>query len=287
MSGGAPVDTRTRPPVLLLTGIGLTAAVALRVVAALEPHFRVLSAPLSAVGDGKTADELAVTTANDLAVTTADDAVAMLDAAGVAQAHVVGLSFGGVIAQEVAIGHPERVSSLVLGSSTAGGKLYVAPERPIRQFLWRLHDWPAEEGLWATVPYLYAQTTCLRDGPRVGEDLARRLARPLDPRSYRAQHSIARAHDTATRLAEISAPTLVVHGEQDRVLPLDNGRRLAAGITGAQLIELPAGAHAFPTDVTDAARELVSFLLAHSQPRGRPRAMRRPPATRNARAGRA
>jgi 3-oxoadipate enol-lactonase len=273
MSGGESVDVRSRPPVLLLAGIGLTAAVALRAVAPLEERFRVLPAVPGVVADDRSA---AAPT-----VTTADDAVALLDGAGVEQAHVVGLSFGSAIAQEIAIRHPERVRSLVLGSSSAGGKLYVAPDRPIRQFLWRLPDLPAEEGLWATVPYLYADTTRRRHAPLIGEDIARRLTRPLDPRAYRAQHEIARAHDTSTRLAAITAPTLVIHGDNDRILPLDNGRLLAGAISGARFIAVPSGAHGFPTDAPETGRELVSFLRSHSQPRARR------PAARNARAGRA
>ena len=265
MSGRTSLDAGARPWALLLTGIGLTAAVALRAVPSLEAHFRVISG---------------------LGVTTAEDAVVLLDAAGVEHAHIVGLSFGGAIAQEIAIRHPERVRSLVLGSSTAGGKLYAAPERRIRQFVRRLADLPAEEGLWATVPYLYVETTYQRHASLIGEDIARRLSSPLDPRSYRAQHSIARGHDTSTRLAAITAPTLVMHGEDDRILPLENGRLLTGAIPGAQFIALENGGHAFPTDVPGASRELVSFLLAHSPARARPATQSRA-AARNARAGRA
>jgi 3-oxoadipate enol-lactonase len=285
MSGGTTLAAQARPTVLLLTGVGLTAAVALRAVAPLEARFRVLSAPLGAVGDDRTAEERTVTTSDEPGVMTAQNAVALLDAAGVDQAHVVGLSFGGAIAQELAIRYPDRVRSLVLGSSTAGGKLYVAPERPIRQFLRRLADLPAEEGLWAAVPYLYVEATYRRHAPLIGQDIARRLGWPLNPRSYRAQHSIARAHDTSTRVAAINVPTLVMHGENDRILPPDNGRLLADAIPEAQFVALQTGAHAFPTDVPHAGRELVRFLLAHSQ--ARPAAVQRRAATRNARAARA
>jgi pimeloyl-ACP methyl ester carboxylesterase len=244
-SGDAP----TKPAVLVLTGVGLTAAIARRLVDPLQAYFRVLSATLSAAGAG----------------TLADDAVALLDRAGVDQAHVVGLSFGGVIAQDIAIRYPRRVRALVLGSSSGGGNLYVPPSRAIRQFVRRLSDLPAEEGLWAAVPYLYAETTYRRCARLIGEDIAHRLSGSLDPRLYRHQHAIARAHDTGARLGEITAPTLVIHGEQDRLLPVDNGRLLAGGIGGAQLMSVPGGAHAFPTDVPDASLGIVNFLRAHSR----------------------
>jgi pimeloyl-ACP methyl ester carboxylesterase len=267
MRNGAHGDASTKPAVLVLTGIGLTAAVALRPIASLRPHFQVLAAPLAPAGN--------------LPVMTAEDAVVLLDGAGAAQAHVIGFSFGGVIAQEIAIRYPRRVSSLVLGSSSAGGELYVSPEPAMRDFVSRLSDLPAEEGLWATVPYLYAAATRQSHAPLIGEDIAQRLRWPLDPRSYRVQRATTRARDAAARLAQITAPTLVVHGEQDRVLPLDNGRLLAEAIAGAQFVALPGGAHAFPTDVPDASQAIVKFLRAQSRQR------EGPAPTHNARAGRA
>ena len=254
MGSGASADAPSRPPVLLFTGIGLTAAVGVRWMAQLQTRFHVLAAPL----DG---------TRDDTAWMTVERALARLDAVGAAQAHVVGLSFGGVSAQEIAIRHPRRVRSLVLASSTAGGERYVSPAPAVRDFVRRLDELPPEEGLWASVPYLYAAATCRHHAPRIGEDIAQRLSRPLVSRCYRRQHAIARDHDAAARLSEIKAPTLVLHGQQDRILPLSNGRLLADGIAGARFIPLSGGAHAFPTDVPDATRELVGFLLTHSSRR--------------------
>ncbi|MBV8219464.1 MAG: alpha/beta hydrolase [Solirubrobacterales bacterium] len=242
-------NARPKQAVLVLSGIGLTAGVAARTIASLRPHFEIVAAP------------------QDRAVTTADEALALLDRAKTDRAHVLGLSFGASVAQEVAIRHPERVRSLVLGSSTAGGRLYVPPSRATRQFVRRLADLPAEEGLWAAVPYLYADTTCRGCAPLIGEDIAERLAGRLDPHAYRRQHAIARAHNIAERAHEITAPTLVIHGEHDRVLPRENGRQLAGAIPGAEFIEVSAGAHAFPTDVLGANQEIVRFLRAHTQRR--------------------
>ena len=72
-----------------------------------------------------------------------------------------------------------------------------------------------------------------------------------------------------SRLGAISAPTLVVHGEQDRILPFENGRSLAAHIPGARRLTLAKGGDALPTDVPGATREVVSFLLAQKSRQGR------------------
>jgi pimeloyl-ACP methyl ester carboxylesterase len=256
MKTPADSDPRRRPPVLFVSGVGLTAAVALRSVDKLRSHFEVLTAPAS------TGDDL---NADDARPASADDAIALLDADGVEQAHVIGLSFGAAIAQELAIRHPARVRSLVLCSSSAGGDLYVPPAPPIRYFIRRLGDLPIEEGLWSAVPYLYAPQTLRRHAPLIGQDIARRLRAPLNPRGYSRQRSAARSHDAGPRLGAITAPTLVIHGEQDRILPPDNGRLLADCIASARLLMLPRGGHAFPTDVPAASRELISFLLARSK----------------------
>jgi 3-oxoadipate enol-lactonase len=269
MRSGASAQARTRATVLVLSGVGLTAAVAHRTIAGLQASFSVLEPH---AGQSPKAH---------IAVPTPEGALASLDAAGAEHAHVVGLSFGASVAQELAIGYPDRIRSLVLGSSTAGGELYTPPEPAVRGFIRRLDELPAEEGLWASVPYLYAAGTCRRHAPLIGEDIVQRLREPLDPRAYRRQRAVARAHDAAARLTEITAPTLVIHGQEDRILPLENGRRLSQAIPGARFMPLPGAAHAFPTDVPEANRELVSFLLEHSSRR------RGSPARRTGRATRA
>ena len=263
MRRDAAPSARSRPSVLVLTGHGLTSSVVLRSIAELAEHFDVVTVPGGAGGGAHTHAQ----------------ALASLDAAGVDQAHVYGLSFGATLAQQLAIEHPDRVKTLVLGSSTAGGERYVAPDPAVRDFLRRISDLPTEEGVWASVPYAYSSTTWRSNARLIGEDIARRLRRPLDPSSYRHQHEVARTHDTGAQLSQIAVSTLVIHGEEDRILPLENGRLLAEGIAAARFYPVPGAAHAFPTDVVTANREIVSFLLEHSQ--------RRPRSTAASRTGRA
>jgi len=255
-------DARTKPVALVVSGIGLTAGVASRSIASLRAHFQVLATPAPEGSmDGQ---------AHELTVPSVDGALALLDGAGAEEAHVVGLSFGAVIAQQLALRHRRRVRSLVLCSSSAGGELHVPPDEAVRDFIDRLPRLPGEEGLWASVPYLYATATCRHHAPSIGEDIAQRLRGPLDPDAYRVQHAVARDHDAGARVAGIMAPTLVVHGQHDRVLPVENGRLLARAIPGAKLITLPGGAHAFPTDVPEVNRQIVKFLRANSRPPAAP-----------------
>lgn len=263
-----------RPPVLVLAGAGLTASVALRIVDALTPQFRVLGAPL-------TADP----SSHAPAPPTFDGARALLDAARADAAHVIGFSSGAVVAQELAVRHPSRVRTLVLASTSGGGDLRVPPEPPVRDFLRSLPDLPAEEGLWAAVPYLYAAHTRHHDAPRIGEDIARRLRHPLEPRWLQPLRPTGHGREAGARLASIIAPALLIHGEQDRITPVENAHRLADALGQAQLITLGDGAHAFPTDVPPALDQVVSFLLEHSRPNSRPQS--RPAARRTGRANRA
>ena len=111
----------------------------------------------------------------------ADDAVAVLDAAGIERAHVYGISLGGMIAQEVALRHPERVAALVLGATTAGRPGACRRRAPDRsRSSARRGEMTAEEAAWASVPYNYARARAPQNGQRIAEDIAQRLRYPID-----------------------------------------------------------------------------------------------------------
>jgi pimeloyl-ACP methyl ester carboxylesterase len=127
------------------------------------------------------------------------------------------------------------------------------------------------------VPYIYGTATREQHASRIGEDLLRRLEFPVDPAGYRAQLSAAWAHHTADRLGHVSAPTLVLHGSEDRMVPVANGYLLAEAIPGAQLEVLEGAGHLYPTDAPAADREVLRFLTNGGSPKR----------SRSARAGRA
>ncbi len=249
-------STGDGPPVLLVMGLGMNATGWWRTVPVLARRLRVIAFDNRGVGrSGRppgpyTMDQLA------------DDAVAVLDAAGVDRAHVYGLSLGGMIAQEVALRHPSRVERLVLGATTPGGERAVPIEPAIRAFFLRRAQMPAEEAVWASVPYNYGPTTRAHHGERIAQDIAQRLRFPVEPEPYVAQLAAALEHDAFDRLGGIAAPTLVVHGDADRMVPPANARLLAGRIPGARAQLWPAAGHLYATDEPRADPAIAAFLLS-------------------------
>jgi pimeloyl-ACP methyl ester carboxylesterase len=194
----------------------------------------------------------------------ADDAVSVLDAAGVDRAHVYGISLGGMIAQEVALRHPSRVDALVLGATTAGGANLVPASEDVNTFVRLRAQMTAEHAVWASVPINYARRTRLEAGDRIAEDIAQRLRFPVESEYYTAQLAAAHGHDAA--VADIRAPTLVVHGDEDVLIPPANGERLAELIPGAELSMWSAAAHLYFTDEPEADRYVARWLSARSSP---------------------
>jgi pimeloyl-ACP methyl ester carboxylesterase len=196
----------------------------------------------------------------------AQDAVAVLDATGEIRAHVYGISLGSLVAQELALRHPDRVEALVLGASSAGGfaAYKPAPSSHAQTYLVRAGTMGAEEAQWAAVPYTYAERTRRLHPERIVADVTHRAGSPPEALAYLHQAAAVAAHDAYERLNQMVPPTLVVHGEQDVFVPPANALVLAERIPGAQLRLWPDAAHMYPIDEPRADREIAQFLLDHS-----------------------
>ena len=193
----------------------------------------------------------------------ASDAAAVLDASGLNSAHVFGVSMGGMIAQEFALQYPKRVRSLILGCTAAGGPAAVRAEPDAIQMLMSRDKMTPEQVLQAPIPFIYHAAT---PRERIDEDLA--IRRPWLPRpeGYVAQLQGILAWEAYSRLATIRVPTLVIHGESDRLVPPGNGKLIAERIPGAKLVMIPHASHLFLTDQTDAAHRVVlQFLEAQAR----------------------
>lgn len=247
-SGQARVE-----PLLLIMGLGATHAWWHRVTPILSAHYRAILYDNRGVGLSD------VPPAPYDIAGMADEASAVLDAAGVDAAHVFGASMGGMIAQELVLRHPRRVRSLVLGCTACGGREVVVAAREVREALNARGTMTREEASRRMVPYTFDAGTPRQ---RIEEDLAVRLAAHVPDAGYFAQlQAIREWPGTFARLHTIATPTLVIHGETDALVPVENGRILARAIPDATLVTLPNASHIFYTDQTDASADaILSFL---------------------------
>ena len=189
----------------------------------------------------------------------ASDAAAVLDAAGVDSAHIFGVSMGGMIAQEFALQYPARVRSLILSCTAAGGPTAVRAEPEVTQLLMARGVMTPEEAAQAAVPFIYFSET---PRARIDEDLAIRRPWFPKPEAYMNQLMGILAWESYSRLDQIKAPTLVVHGDCDRLVPPGNGRLIAERIPGAEFVLIPSAGHIFSTDQPDAAHRAALDFLA-------------------------
>jgi 3-oxoadipate enol-lactonase len=189
-----------------------------------------------------------------------DDAIAVLDDAGVERAHVIGASMGGMIAQQLALAHPDRVRSLVLACTTPGGRGGMPPWRmlvasALRPMLGSRRTFPI------VAPVLYASKTRVERPDRLREDLERRMQDNTSAVTVYAQMGAIAGHDARGRLGELAGlPTLVVHGLDDTLIPPDRGRDLARLIPGARLELIPSCGHILATDAEEAT---ASVIVSH------------------------
>ncbi len=189
----------------------------------------------------------------------ASDAAAVLDAAEAESAHIFGISMGGMIAQEFALQYPQRVRSLILGCTAAGGPHAVRAEGEAIQMLMSRARMTPEEAAQAAVPFIYDPAT-----PRklIEEDLEIRRPWYVKREVYQSQLDGVLNFESYSRLSQINSPTLVIHGESDRLVPAGNGKLIAEAIPGAKLILLPQASHLFNTDQPEAAHRAILEFLA-------------------------
>ncbi|MGH3882151.1 MAG: alpha/beta fold hydrolase [Pseudonocardiaceae bacterium] len=240
------------PAVLLIHGLGYTHDMWYRTVPALSAHYRVIR--FDNRGVGRSDVPPGAYRVSDMA----QDAAAVLDAAGVAAAHVVGVSLGGAIAQELTLRHPSRVRGLVLVATLCGGPRMVQAEPEVGVTLLARAKMPAEQGIRVMNPYVYDPGTA---DERIDEDLAIRLRTYPSAQGYLGQLQAVLSWSSYDRLPEITAPTLVIHGESDRLIPPGNGRIIAERIPGARLTLIPQASHILFTDQPETAHgALLGFL---------------------------
>ena len=248
-------------PLLLIMGLGYPSSLWHRSRPVLAQHFRTVAFDNRGVGLSD------VPPGPYPIATMASDAAAVLDAAGVSSAHIFGISMGGMIAQEFALQHAARTRSLILGCTSAGGPSAVRAERKVADVM-MARGMTLEQAREAILPYIYDASTPRK---RIEEDVSLRRRCLPSPQGYMAQLQGILAWEGYSRIAQVTAPTLVIHGKSDALVPAGNGERIAARIPGAKLVLLEHASHLFLTDQTRSANtEILEFLLSHADGRPEP-----------------
>lgn len=244
----------TGDALVLIMGLGGSAAAWHRLLPHLVPHAWCIT--LDNRGTGRSSPVTGPLTMRDLV----GDVLAVMDDAGVRRAHVLGLSLGGMVAQQLALDHRGRVASLVLGCTTAHALGGQPPWRllgasALRPLLGPQRSWEL------LAPAMYSARTRREHPERIQQDLAVRDSDPVHPATVGAQLAAAALHDVRGRLGELAGlPVTVVHGEEDGTMDPARARELAAGIPGARLVMIPACGHMLTTDAEEVVAQAV---LAH------------------------
>jgi 3-oxoadipate enol-lactonase len=243
-------------PLLLIQGLGWSKWGSRAQWAAYAERRRVLA--FDNGGTGRSAKPPGPYTIEELA----DDAASVLDARGLERADVYGHSMGGFIALTLALRRPGLVRSLVLVGTGPGGPEH-EPLPPETFEIWfSVVGLPLEEAIERTFPTSFPAGWIDEHSDEYAEWLAARLDPPTPPECWRAQFEAA-AHYTqvGVDVERIDVPALVVHGDLDRVVPVANGRLLAARMPGAELAVLPGQAHVPMLEQPAPFAELVCDFL--------------------------
>jgi 3-oxoadipate enol-lactonase len=239
------------PPLLLIAGIPAVASDWASLAEPLGETRRVIAY------DNRGSGESTVTPGPYTTRGLAQDAVALLDALEIEQADAFGMSLGGMIAQELAIGWPERVRKLVLGCTHAGhDHAAPMPRETGRAFAMQTDDWA--ERMRALAPFAFARGV---DGTLLDGFIAKKSKDVQPQAGYAAQIQAVITHDTYERLPQIAAPTLILTGDDDQVIPAPSSDVLHEGIPGSRLEMIEGTGHLFFIERPQATLELLESFL--------------------------
>jgi len=198
----------------------------------------------------------------------ADDVAGLLDALGLTTAHVAGISMGGMIAQAVAIRHGERVRSLVSIMSSTGNPALPGPTEEAVEALMS----PAPTEREAYIEHnVRTGLVFASPGYPTPEEERRAMAgqtfdRAFDPDGVSRQLAAVYAHgDRRRELGRLGTPSLVIHGKDDPLVPIDAGRDTAEAIPGARLVEIPGMGHDVPVGLAATLARAISEHTAAAE----------------------
>jgi pimeloyl-ACP methyl ester carboxylesterase len=248
-------------PVILIGGFTMVKESWGLQVKDLARHFRVITFDNRGVGETRLPDK--PFTVSDMA----GDTVGLMDGLGIEDAHVFGVSMGGLIAQTLVLDYPERVGSVVLGCTTHGGSHAVRPTQEVMEALGRATDpsVPVETAVRNWTPIMFSERFMQEEPDRLDEFIRFSVRNWPTPEGAVGQIRALSVFNARRRLGEIRCPVLAITGSEDLMMPPENARLLAQGIPGAEHYVVEGAGHGFffekPEEVN---RVLIDFFKKSS-----------------------
>lgn len=242
-------------PLFLIAGLGATHHLWELQVPSFARRFRVVTFDNRGAGDSdKPAEPYSI-------ALFADDTAALMDALGVERAHVYGESMGGLIAQEFALRHPQRLRGLVLGCTTFGGPHSVLPSPQAASLLVGAPNLRPEQAMERVMEIFYSPRYRREHAEEARQRIQSYFPLRTPPDAYARQLTACLTFDAYDRLPQITAATLVINGVEDALIPAENSRIMAERIPGAELVLFPEAGHLYFHELPDEADAAVLDFL--------------------------
>ena len=245
-------------PVILIPGFASGAWNWFRQAEELSKDFQIITFDPRGIGKSKASDEQL----QNLSMQTfVEDVALILDELKIEKAHVLGASFGGFVAQEFALNFPERVDKLILACTTAGGANHVKPDIEILRSFAPDPSLPLGEKIRRFIRPAFTDEFNRNHADEIEKVCRMREQSLVSDAVYMAQLQVAFTLDTESKLGEIECETLVITGDKDSVVPMENSLNLARKIPNAKLEIIENGSHLFFIENADEFNKAVRDFL--------------------------
>ena len=224
-------------PLVMIRGLGSNADHWYEQIPALVENYQLLI--FDNRGVARSTDPGGAFTIADMAA----DTVALMDAVGIQRAHIMGLSMGGMIAQEIALNAAEKVNSLILAATHCGGDNQVGPSAEVAKLLSDMVYVGTDEAKMAAAACLFAKQTLETSSDIIHRYVEVSLQFPASTQIVQKQWEAVMGHDAWSRLPNITAPTLALTGSEDVLIPPENTTILAERIPNARSVVIDGGGH--------------------------------------------
>lgn len=242
-------------PLVLIEGLSYSSWMWFKQIPALSKYFKLIVFDNRGVGESDKPKEPYTTSMM------ARDVRDLMNGLGIQKAHILGVSMGGLIAQQFAIEYPQMVNKLVLVCTGHNGPNAVMPSQEVLELLARPKGNTPEERVRYAIEFITTEKN-RREKPDVIEEIIeQQLSNKIPPYAYNNQLHACATHNSEEQLCKIKQPTLIIFGDSDQIFPIGNAHRLHNKIAGSELVILENGGHLFLIEcAAEFNKAVIEFL---------------------------